>query len=104
LLRGSRKIVEFGAIKINLALFPPSARREILEERAPLGQILEQHEIAHSSRPKAFLKLKSDGFIGGVFRLASPQIVYGRRNTLFDPDERAIAEIVEILPPAPNES
>jgi len=26
--------------------------------------------------------------------------LYGRRNTLFDPQERPLAEIVEILPPA----
>src|SRR5687767_13894126 len=40
LLDGSETLVEFGAIKINLALFPPSARRDILQERLPLGHIL----------------------------------------------------------------
>src|SRR5947208_3193734 len=39
-LDGSDMPVEFGAIKINLALFAPSARRVILEERFPLGHIL----------------------------------------------------------------
>ncbi len=98
-LRGSRKIVEFGAIKINLSLFPSAARREILEERAPLGGILEKHSIAHSSRPKAFLKLHADEFIRGVFKLPDEPSLYGRRNTLLDPHEHSIAEIVEILPP-----
>ena len=32
--------VEFGAIKINLALFSPTARQQILAERLPLGHIL----------------------------------------------------------------
>jgi len=27
-------------------------------------------------------------------------VLYGRRNTLFDPQQRPLAEIVEILPPA----
>lgn len=96
----TRKIVEFGAIKINLSLFPAAARREILEERAPLGKILEIHSIAHSSRPKAYLKLQPDDFIRGVFKLEAVGVLYGRRNTLMDPQERPIAEIVEILPPA----
>jgi len=99
-LRGSRQVVEFGAIKINLAILAPSARREILEEHTPLGDILEKNQIEHSSRPKAFLKLKSDDFIGAVFKLAEPQLLYGRRNTLSDSSDRSIAEIVEILPPA----
>jgi len=99
-LRGTRQVVEFGAIKINLILLSPPVRREILEERAPLGEILEKHEIEHSSRPKAYLQVKSDDFIGTVFKLSQPQCLYGRRNTLSDPADRAIAEIVEILPPA----
>ena len=50
--------VEFGAIKINLSLFPPPARREILEEREPLGHILAHHKVAHACRPKAFLRIQ----------------------------------------------
>jgi chorismate-pyruvate lyase len=99
-LIGNRKIVEFGAIKINLTLFPAAARRAILQERAPLGQILEIYSIPHSSRPKAFLKLKADEFIRGVFRLSDEPALFGRRNTLLDPQDRSLAEIVEILPPA----
>jgi chorismate-pyruvate lyase len=96
----TQKIVEFGAIKINLALFPAAARRDILEERAPLGKILEMHSIMHASRPKAYLKLRADDFIRSVFKLADAPVLFGRRNTLLDPKEHSIAEIVEILPPA----
>ncbi len=99
-IHGSRQPAEFGAIKINLALLSSPARKEILEERTPLGEILEKHAIEHSSRPKAYLQIKSDEFIGAVFKLSQPQWLYGRRNTLSDPAHRAIAEIVEILPPA----
>ena len=47
LLDKSDKPVEFGAIKINLALFPPAARKEILEERRPLGTLLADYTIVH---------------------------------------------------------
>src|SRR2546429_46197 len=42
LLDGSDQPVEFGAIKINLKLFSAAARAQILEERRPLGHILEE--------------------------------------------------------------
>ncbi len=93
--------VEFGAIKINLHLFPPAARQAILGERRPLGTILHEHAIAHFSRPKAFLKVDSDAFINSALKLSGKHLLYGRRNALVDPQQRPLAEIVEILPPVP---
>jgi hypothetical protein len=98
-LDGSEMPVEFGAIKINLAFFAPSVRRLVLEERFPLGHILKECDVAHTSRPKAFLRVESDEFINQVLRLSGREILYGRRNTLADPQQRPLAEIVEILPP-----
>jgi len=92
--------VEFGAIKINLALFPPAARNEILQERRPLGTLLADYTITHTSRPKAYLRIHSDDFINAALKLDQSQWLYGRRNTLWDPQQRPLAEILEILPPA----
>jgi chorismate-pyruvate lyase len=94
------KRVEFGAIKVSLELFPSSARREILEERLPLGALLAKYKIGHTSRPKAFLRVPCDQFIAGALSLSGKPILYGRRNTLRDLEGRPLAEIVEILPPA----
>lgn len=91
--------VEFGAIKINLALFPPAAKADILAERVPLGRILDERAVAHESRPKAFLRVQSDTFINSVLGLGGPHTLFGRRNTHWDPQQRPLAEIVEILPP-----
>lgn len=93
--------VEFGAIKINLALFPPNARKLILEEREPLGHILGACNLVHSSRPKAFLSIQSDTLIAESLGLTRPSLLYGRRNTLSDPQQRPLAEVVEIIPPTP---
>ncbi len=100
LLDGADQAVEFGAIKINLNLFTPEARRQILKEQRPLGHIMQECGIKHRSRPKAFLRLASDKFINQALQMSGAQVLYGRRNTLFDPQERPLAEIVEILPPA----
>jgi len=99
LLDGSDQPVEFGAIKINLHLFSAETRKQILEERRPLGHILHEQGIKHSSRPKAYLRLASDKVINEALSLTGAHVLYGRRNTLFDPENRSLAEIVEILPP-----
>lgn len=99
LLLESGTPVEFGAIKIDLSLFDPVPQQLILEGRLPLGRILQDCNIPYISRPQAFLKLKSDPFINTVLRLAGSHDLYGRRNSLFDSEERPMAEIVEILPP-----
>jgi chorismate-pyruvate lyase len=91
--------VEFGAIRINLALFPAAARDLILAETLPLGRILADCRVPHSSHPSAFLRVQSDALIGSALGLLDPQVLYGRRNTLVDASNRPLAEIVEILPP-----
>ena len=100
---GSNAPVEYGAIRINLALFATTVRRHILDERVPLGHLLRIHAVPHSSRPKAFFRLRSDGVIGRALGLVRPQILYGRRNTLLDAVNRPLAEVVEVLPPAPQQ-
>lgn len=104
LTQRTRRPVEFGAIKINLSLFPQGARKLIHEEEEPLGTILSEFKIPHSSKPKAFLRITADAFIKGALQISGKQVLYGRRNTLFDPQHRPLAEIVEILPPAEERS
>ena len=98
-LNESDRPVEFGAIKINLALFPPRARQLILAERLPLGTILRTCETAHSTLAKAFFRIDADELISSVLNLAKPVVLYGRRANILDPEKRPLSEIVEILPP-----
>lgn len=97
-LDGSDKAVEFGANKVSLLLFPSRARQLILEERLPLGRILKECQIAHQTRPKAFFKVTADNLIGSMLAVAPGQLLYGRRATIYDPQQRPLSEIVEILP------
>ena len=98
-LRTQRTPIEFGAIRINLSLFTPEARRVILEGKQPLGHILHDFHVRHSSRPKAYLRVQADALISSALATSENRLLFGRRNTLADPHQRSIAEIVEILPP-----
>jgi hypothetical protein len=91
---------EFGAIKIMLALLPHEVQREILRERQPFGRILTEAGVEFFSQPRAYLRIAPDNFISRALNLATPPLLFGRRNTLVDAWERPLAEIVEILPPA----
>jgi chorismate-pyruvate lyase len=94
------KPVEFGAIKISLERVSLAARKDILAERLPFGTVLARHKIAHTSRPKAFLKIHSDDFINQALGLNGGHVLWGRRNTLSNLSHEPLTEIVEILPPA----
>src|ERR1051325_7154250 len=78
---GTETPVEFGAIRINLARFSPQTRRHILDERVPLGHLLRVHSVPHSSQPKAFFRLQADSLMAEALNVATPQVLYGRRNT-----------------------
>jgi chorismate-pyruvate lyase len=98
LLHESEKPVEFGANKVSMVLFPPRARQLILEERAPLGRILRDCEIGHTTVAKAFFRVTPDDLICGVFGMKKPAPLFGRRATILDLQKRPLSEIVEILP------
>src|SRR5436305_35893 len=67
LLRGSDKSVEFGANKVSLLLFPPRARQLILDEHVPLGRILKDCEIGHTTHAKAFFRVMPDSLISFTY-------------------------------------
>lgn len=99
-LDGSGRPVEFGAIRIHLDLFPEESRRLILEERRPLGGILNDSGIRYTSRPTAFLRIQSTPFFEQELGTRGDVPLHGRQNALRDAEGRVLAEIIEILPPS----
>ena len=93
--------VEYGVIHICLNHLPPPASSRVLEERRPLGNILQVEGIAHLSWPQSFFSVESDSHLGHVLYLSRPEVLYGRRNVLLDGSRRLLAEVIEILAPAP---
>ena len=99
-LDADEKPAEFGAIRIYLEHFPLQARELILEDKRPLGAILFDQGVDHSSRPNAFFRIRSDALINSVLDLTESNPLYGRRNVLSNSSQGTLAEIIEILPPS----
>ncbi|MBM3801232.1 MAG: hypothetical protein FJW26_02860 [Acidimicrobiia bacterium] len=95
----SEQPVEFGAIRIQLANLLPEARGEILEGKLPLGRVLQDFDIQHSSQPSAYFAVKPDVLIGAALQIDGYPLLYGRRNRLLLPSSAVLAEVVEILGP-----
>jgi chorismate-pyruvate lyase len=92
--------VEFGAIVIYLECLPEHGRECVLQGRKPLGTVLAEDGIAHSSCPRAFVRVKPDALMNQALHLSDDRPLYGRRNVLLTADHRVLADILEILPPA----
>jgi len=92
--------VEFGATQIYLDTLPAEAQALILQGRRPFGGILRECAIAYTSKPKAYFRIEADPTIREAFQIAGDYTLFGRCNTISDHEGCAIAEIVEILPPA----
>lgn len=91
--------VSFGAIRIHLESLPAPARAAVLAGGRPLGGILGEHAVAHTSRPSAYFVCEADAAIADALGCARPVRLYGRCNRLATLGGRTIAEVVEILPP-----
>jgi chorismate-pyruvate lyase len=91
--------VEYGVIRIYLDRLPSVARRLVLEEKRPLGDILQGEAIPHLSWPQAFFRLKADAHAGAALGLEHADYLYGRRNVLLDGSRHLLAEVIEVLAP-----
>lgn len=89
---------EFGAIRIDLSCFDEQTRELVAACETPLGRVLREHNVAYVSNPSAYLEVTPDELLGEALGDARGPL-YGRKNELKMPDGRAIAQIIEILPP-----
>jgi len=98
--------VEFGAIRIDLDLFPDDARQVIRECRVPLGTIMARFKVAHKAHPSAYLSVSPDDTIRDALGLPAEAdlCLYGRHNVHVSPAGEPMAHVVEILPPVDDES
>lgn len=89
---------EFGAIRIDLSCFDELTRQVVAACEVPLGRVLREYDVPYVSNPSAFLRVSPDELLNKALMVDRGPL-YGRKNALKLPDGRAIAQIIEILPP-----
>lgn len=98
LLDATDKPVEFGIIQIYLDRFPQRAVTAILEARLPLGRLLHDFNVPYVSSPRGFFEVTPELDTCELLGVQAGQALYGRRNSLLNPEGKMLADIVEILP------
>jgi hypothetical protein len=94
----SKKIVQYGVVRIDLTCCDPAVRTAILEEKTPLGRILIEHNVLRQIEPTAFLRIDPGPKLVQWFALSKPALTYGRMGVIFCDSRPAIA-VLEILAP-----
>ena len=89
--------VEMGAIRMELDAFDAPIRRKILENEIPFGRVVRDGRFDCRSEPTAFLAVKPNPEMMGVFWMREPSTLYGRRTRIVRRGA-VIGDIVEILP------
>ncbi len=98
--RESQTAVEYGLVRLDFRYMPHTVRDTILQEHAPLGSILINHNILRRIQPRWYLKFPKGSQILTWFDCQPAEDLYGRLGTIYCNGEPAI-ELVEIVTAAP---
>jgi hypothetical protein len=94
----SRRVVQFGLVRINLGVCPEPVRNAIVEGKTPLGRVLIQHNMLRRIEPVAFLRVSLSPMMAEWFHVPPGTETYGRLGVIYT-GERPAVEVLEILAP-----
>jgi chorismate-pyruvate lyase len=94
----TRRVVQFGLVRIDLSVCPEPVRNEILEGKTPLGRVLIQHNMLRRIEPVAFLRVSLSPTMADWFGVQKGTTTYGRVGVIYTGDRPAV-EVLEILAP-----
>jgi chorismate-pyruvate lyase len=97
-LEQSRRVVQFGIMRVYYEYLSAAVRREIEAEQTPLGRILIEHDVLRRIQPTAFLRIVPAPGMMRYFALERPEPTYGRLAYIHCNDQPAI-ELLEIVTP-----
>jgi chorismate-pyruvate lyase len=92
------KVVQYGIMRINLALCSAEVRAAVLARQTPLGRILIEHNVLRRIEPTAFLRVFPGSTMLEWFGLTSMHETYGRLAYIHC-DGKPAVELLEIVAP-----
>jgi hypothetical protein len=95
-LHATGVVVQLGVVHIDLSVLSPAVRREIEEQKTPLGRVLIRHNVLRTVRPVSYFRAVPSPRLAEWFGTADP--TYGRLGVIYTDNEPAI-RVAEILAP-----
>lgn len=96
--RQDGRVVQFGLVRINLAVCPEAVRQEIVEGKTPLGRVLIRHDMLRRIEPVAYLRVSLPAAMAKWFGVEDGAATHGRLGVIYTGDRPAV-EVLEILAP-----
>ena len=97
-LSESRRVVQFGIMRVNLDYLAPVVRRRIEAQDTPLGRILIDHNVLRRVELHTLWRLQPGRDLSEVLELSPAQETYGRTALIYCNKAPAV-ELLEVLSP-----
>lgn len=97
-LHDTGEVVQLGIVQIDLDMLSEQVRREIVEEKTPLGRVLIQNGVLRHIQPAGYFRVQPSAKLCEQFEIREPKTTYGRLGVIFADGKPAI-EVLEILAP-----
>jgi hypothetical protein len=94
----TKRVVQFGLVRIHLQFCSPEVRDAILSTKIPLGRVLIEHDVLRRIEPTSYLRVVPGPPMMEWFCLTEPRPTYGRQAIIHCDDKPAI-ELLEIVAP-----
>lgn len=101
--RDSRRVVQFGLVRIDLGACSAAVRNEILEGKTPLGRVMIEHNMLRRIEPTAFFRVALSAEMAGWFGAVPATTTYGRLGIIYT-GEQPVVEVLEILAPVESDN
>jgi chorismate-pyruvate lyase len=94
----TRRVVQFGIVRINFDYTSAAVRAAIEAEDTPLGRILIEHNVLRRIEPTGFVRVIPGKAMMEWFGLGRPQPTYGRLAYIHCDNQPAV-ELLEVVAP-----
>ena len=94
----TKRVVQFGIVRVHLQFCTPPVRKEILGGQTPLGRILIENNVLRRIEATEFLCVVPGSAMMEWFGLTEPRSTYGRKAVIHCDGNPAI-ELLEIVAP-----
>ncbi|MFO0013131.1 MAG: hypothetical protein ACK553_10330 [Planctomycetota bacterium] len=95
------QVVQYGIVRLHLHRIADGPKREILQEKKPLGRVLIEHQVLREVELLELWQVFCGPVLSELFSVSQDTVTYGRTAMIHCNGEPAI-ELLEIVRPAPS--